>query len=101
MDGEVSLNLGDESFGKFSPICQFLLSQSILCPQTFQFCSNVHKNSFKRHTKIPIISHVAGKEPRLTDNRESIVLLNSVFTIIKINYKKKTIFVNGNLLKKY
>lgn len=51
--------------------------------------------------KIPIISHVAGKEPRLTDNRESIVLLNSVFTIIKINYKKKTIFVNGNLLKKY
>ena len=35
------------------------------------------------------------------DNRESIVLLNSVFTIIKINYKKKTIFVNGNLLKKY
>ena len=43
---------------------------------------------------------MAGKKPRFTDNRESIVLLNSVFTIIKINYKKKTIFVNGNLLKK-
>lgn len=34
---------------------------------------------------------MAGKEPRLTDNRESIVLLNSVFTIIKINYKKNDI----------
>lgn len=98
--GKVSLNLGDESFGKLSPVCQFLLSQSILCPQTFQFCSDVHKNSFKKHTKIPIISHVEGKEPRLTDNRESIVLLNSVFTIIKINYKKKNNICQWKFIKK-
>ena len=99
--GEISLDLRDKPLGKLRPVRQFLLGQSVLRSQTFQFCSNVHKNSFKKHTKIPIISHVAGKKPRFTDNRESIVLLNSVFTIIKINYKKKTIFVNGNLLKKY
>ena len=51
--GEISLDLRDKPLGKLRPIRQFLLGQSVLRSQTFQFCSNIHKNSFEKTHENP------------------------------------------------
>ena len=51
--GEISLDLRDKPLGKLRPVRQFLLGQSVLRSQTFQFCSNIHKNSFEKTHENP------------------------------------------------